>query len=328
MNKTGLSLPAASDTAHNFTSFFNFMLIVSTILFVLTVAAGIYFVIKYRRRSDNDPTIQVHGNDWVEWGSMFIIAVISAIIFFWGYRDYKRNITPKADEYEISILGQQWNWLITYSNGRTLMNEMYLPEGRPVKLVMTSKDVLHSFFIPAFRVKMDTVPGMYTSLRFTPTKTGVFDIFCAEYCGTSHSGMIGKAQVLSKEDFAKWEQGLLTLPSLVGGGPAPTTGATAAAATETPVQRGERLFKSKTCNTCHSIDGTRLVGPTFKGVWGRTDELADGTSVVVDENYFRESMLEPMKKVVKGYPPAMPTFKGLLTEEEINDLIAYAKTLK
>lgn len=328
-----LVLPVASDTASNFQSFFNFLFVVCGFLFIVTLAVGIYFVIKYSRRpgtadhAGNYKVAYIEANHWIEWGSMFVIAVVSAIIFFWGWRDYARSIAPKMDEYEINVLGQQWNWVMTYADGKTFMNELYVPVGQPVKLVITSKDVLHSFFIPAFRTKIDAVPGMYTSLRFTPTQPGEFDIFCAEYCGTSHSGMIGKVYALAKEDFAKWEKGMFTVAKSSGQAGAAAGGPTAKTP-ETPAQMGAQLFKSKTCNTCHSVDGSRLVGPSWKGAWGKEEELADGTKVIVDENYVRESILEPMKKVTKGYPPAMPTFKGLLTDQEIDYLIAYMKSLK
>jgi cytochrome c oxidase subunit 2 len=328
---TVYSIPAASDTALNFDSFFNFLFIVSTLLFVITLAFGIYFVIRYQRKGAPDAegnyqVSKVDTNHWVEWGSMFIIAVISAVIFFWGFRDYAKNIAPKMDEFEVNVLGQQWNWQITYADGKTFMNELYVPVGRPIKLVITSKDVLHSFFIPAFRVKMDAVPGLFTSLRFMPTKAGEYDIFCAENCGTSHAAMIGKVYALEQADFVKWQNGTFAVTK---SSDQPAAGANAvAAAPETPAEKGAKLFKSKTCSTCHSVDGSRLVGPTWKGVWGKEGLLADGTKVLIDENYVRESILEPMKKVTKGYPPAMPTFKGLVSDQEIEYLIAYMKSLK
>ena len=326
------SIPAASDTALKFDSFFNFLFIVSTILFVVTLAFGIYFVLRYQRKGEPDAQGNfkvsfLDSNHWIEWGSMFIIAVISAVIFFWGFRDYAINIAPKMDEYEVNVLGQQWNWQMSYADGKTFMNELYVPVGKPVKLVITSKDVLHSFFIPAFRVKMDAVPGMYTSLRFMPTKAGAYDIFCAENCGTSHAAMIGKVYALEPNDFANWERGMFAV-NKSSSEPAPGTAPQASAAPETPVEKGAKLFRSKTCNTCHSVDGSRLVGPTWKGIWGMEEELADGSKIKIDENYVRESILEPMKKVTKGYPPAMPTFKGLVSDQEIEYLIAYMKSLK
>lgn len=327
---SGLFLPVASDSAASFDVFFNFLFVTSTILFVVTLAFGIYFVIKHRRTSEEHKktVAYVEENHWVEWGSMFIIAVISAIIFIWGYRDFRENIRPKMDEYEINVVGQQWNWQIYYADGKQFMNELYVPVGQPVKLIITSKDVIHSFFIPAYRVKMDAVPGLYTALRFTPTMAGEFDIFCAQFCGTSHAAMIGKVFALPKEDFQKWEKGLYKVNKSAEPALGDAKGAGKPVAQETPVELGAKLYKTKTCSTCHSTDGSRLVGPSWKGIWGKSEELADGASVMVDENYVRESILEPMKRITKGYPAAMPTFKGLVSDQEINYLIAYIKSLK
>lgn len=338
----GFVAPVASDTAENFMSFFNFLTVVSVILFVITAAFGIYFTFKYRRRTENDEVPYIHGSNWIEWGSIFVIAVISAVIFVWGYLDYRYQIAPKMDEYEINIVGRQWSWSMEYEHGARLANQLVLPVDTPIALIMKSEDVLHSFFIPAFRTKQDVVPGIFTTLRFTPNKVGTYNIFCAEYCGTDHSGMMGEAIVLSQEDFQRWQDGLLNIPEFVktvganvaanGGNlnsgaldPAPAKSDLAL----TPMAaKGEKLFNTKTCSTCHSIDGSRKVGPSFKGLWGSLEETQDGAKVKVDENYFRESLLEPMKRITKGYPPAMPTFKGQLTDDEIRYLIAFVKTLK
>jgi cytochrome c oxidase subunit 2 len=164
------------------------------------------------------------------------------------------------------------------------------------------------------------VPGQYTSLRFTPTQTGTFDIFCAEFCGTSHSGMIGKVHVVEPDQFKAFLSGEFKA--------SPVAAANSKEPMKSMAELGAVVYKTKTCNTCHSIDGTRLVGPTFKGMWGKSEEMANGQSVTVDENYFRESLMDPMKKIVKGYPPGMPQFRGIVSDEEMNQLIAYIKTLK
>lgn len=333
----GLVAPIASDTAVRFNSFFNFLTVVSIILFVTSVSFGLFFVVKYRRRSDSDQVPYIEGNNWLEWGSIFGIAVISAVIFVWGYLDYRAQIAPKMNEYEINITGRQWSWTMEYQHGARLANQLVLPVDLPIKLIMKSEDVLHSFFIPAFRTKQDVVPGIFTTLRFTPNKVGTYNIFCAEYCGTDHSGMMGEVLVLSQDDFRKWRDGMLSIPDFVksaGAAVAMNGGDTSSgvldgkSAMVSMEERGKELFTSKTCSTCHSIDGTRLVGPTWKGLWGSTEETMDGTKVTVDENYVRESILEPMKKITKGYPPAMPTFKGQLSDDDIRYLIAYMKSLK
>ncbi len=347
----GFVAPIASDTAQNFDTLFNFLTVTSIILFAVTTAFGLYFTIKYRRRTENDEVPYIDGNHWIEWGSIFIIAVISAVIFVWGLIDYRYQIAPKMDEYEVNVIGRQWSWTMQYQHGASLANQLVLPIDIPIKLVMKSEDVLHSFFIPAFRTKQDVVPGIFTTLRFTPNKVGTYNLFCAEYCGTDHSGMMGEVIVLSKENFQNWKNGLMKIPDYVkkaganiaanssdtrggnntsrGAIDPPNSNNTSGGTSMIPMaEKGKALFISKTCSTCHSIDGSRLVGPTFKGLWGSMEETQDGSKVKVDENYFRESLFEPMKRITKGYPPAMPTFKGQLSDDEIRHLIAYVKTLK
>jgi cytochrome c oxidase subunit 2 len=225
---------------------------------------------------------------------------------------------------EINVIGQQWSWQIQYPDGKSLTNQMVVPRGKPVKLIMTSKDVLHSFFLPSFRIKTDTVPGQFTSMHFVATKTGTFEIFCAEYCGTAHSKMIGKVHVLEPEDYQKWLDGLYKIQET-----APVaTNQSLAQATLSMAEQGALIYKTRSCNACHSVNGDPMVGPSFKGLFGTEQELIGGTKVVVDENYIRESVMDPMKKVVKGFTPSMPTFRGLLSDEEVNQLIAYIKSLK
>lgn len=319
-------LPSAAVTATNFDQFFKFIVASSVVFFVAVVGAGLYFAWKGRRQGQIKDTPYIPHSYLVEFCSIFITSIWVAVIFIWGWGDYKSFITPKQDEYEINITGQQWSWQMQYANGKTLTNQLVVPRGRPIKLIMGSKDVLHSFFIPAFRVKNDLVPGQFTALRFTPTKTGEFDLFCAEYCGTSHSGMVGKVDVLEPEDFQKWLDGTFKIAKHVVGSVGGE--AAAAAAPISLAEQGAVLYKTKTCNTCHTINGGSLIGPSFKGIWGKQEELMDGTRVTVDENYVRESLMDPMKKIVKGFSPSMPTFRGMLSDEEVNALIAYLKTLK
>lgn len=319
-------MPSASTQGEKFDLYMLVALLIGTVLFVGTLAVGIYFALKYRRRSDNDKVAYIPGNFLVEFVSIFGISIWVAVFFIWGWNDYSYMITPKTNEYEINVIGQQWNWQIQYPTGKTLVNEMYVPKDQSVKLVMTAKDVLHSFFIPSFRVKMDTVPGQFTTMHFTATKTGTYDIFCTEYCGTSHSKMIGKVHVLEPQDFQRWLDGVFELPK------AEAADAVAAVAKDAPTltmaQMGEKVFKNRSCNACHSVTGDRLVGPTFKGLFASEQELMGGTKVAADENYIRESIMEPMKKIVKGYSPSMPTYKGQLSDEEVNHLIAYIKSLQ
>ncbi len=313
-------LPAASVAAEKFESFFTIYLWIGTLLFVGTLGIGIYWAIRYRRRSENDQTPYIPHNYLVEFASVFFISVWVAVFFVWGWQDYSAIIAPQANEYEINIIGQQWNWQIQYQHGKSFTNEIYLPRGRPIRLIMTSKDVLHSFFIPEFRVKQDVVPGQFTSLRFVSTQAGEYNIYCAEYCGTAHSKMIGKVFVMEPADFEKWIDGVYK-PEHAAEGAAPAQALSMAEA-------GAQVYQTKTCNACHSVDGSRVYGPSFKGLYGSQAEMENGEKVTVDENYIRESIMDPMKKLVKGYPPQMPVFRGMLSDEEVNQLIAYMKTVK
>ncbi len=317
-------LPSASTQGAKFDLYMLVAVTIGVVLFVATLGAGIYFAFRYKRKSDNDVTPYIPGNYLVEFVSIFGISIWALGFFVWGWFDYSYMITPKADEYEINVIGQQWNWQIQYADGKTFTNEMVVPVGKPVRVIMTSKDVLHSFFIPEFRVKMDTVPGQFTAMHFTATKPGVYNIFCTEYCGTSHSKMIGKVYALNEADFKGWQDGLYQIPKLAPEGPA--TGI--ATANLSMAELGQNVYRTKSCNACHSVDGSAKVGPTFKGLFGSEQELMTGTKITADENYIRESIMDPMKKVVKGYAPSMPTYRGILSDEEVNQLIAYMKSLK
>ncbi|MBI3544816.1 MAG: c-type cytochrome, partial [Deltaproteobacteria bacterium] len=211
-----------------------------------------------------------------------------------------------------------------YANGRKTMNEFYLPKGKPAKLIMTSEDVIHSFSLPYSRVKQDVQPGMYTYISFEPTLVGDQPVYCTMYCGTGHSDMLATLHVVEPEDYQRW----------LDTGKAPA-GIVAAAAKTAPgggplsmADKGKALSASKGCIACHSADGSPKVGPTWKGVFGKDEELQDGTKVKVDENYIRESIVNPTAKIVKGFAPSMPPFAGLLNDDEINALIAYIKSLK
>lgn len=233
------------------------------------------------------------------------------IIFVWGFKDFVRLHIVPANATEIKVTAQKWFWSFDYADGANSVGELVVPVGKPIKLLMSSKDVIHSFFIPAFRVKMDVLPNRYTITWFEATHTGEFDLFCAEFCGKGHSEMLGKVKVLPEEEYQKWLE--------AGSGPA---------AGESLRDYGARVYVKYACNTCHSVDGSKNVGPTFKGLFARRVALADGSMITVDENYLRESMLNPMSKVVAGYNPVMPTFQGMLKDVDIDALIEYIKSLE
>ncbi len=289
--------------------------LLSLFFFVLITVILVVFAIKYRRKRDDEETPYITGSEPLEIIWTVIPSILLIALFVYGFVVYKEMRTPPADSVDITVTGKQWLWTFDYYNGKKTLNELYVEQNRPVRLVMMSDDVLHSFFVPGFRVKQDVLPGRYVQLWFTPTKIGTFDIFCAEYCGTGHSVMLGKVNVLSPEAYDIWENGL---PGEGGG----------AVASLPPAELGEKIYKEKGCNACHSVDGSTLVGPSFKGVFGHTVELADGSNVDADENYLRQSILEPQSQVVKGFQPVMPSFKGILSDDEVTAVIAYIKTLK
>jgi cytochrome c oxidase subunit II len=288
--------------------------IMSVVFFVLITVLLVYFSIKYRRRSEDDETPYITGSEPLEIIWTVIPSILLIVLFVYGYVVYMDMRTPPEDAVDINVVGKQWLWEFDYYNGRKTLNELYLKHNVPVRMVMRGDDVLHSFFVPQFRVKQDLIPGRYTQLWFTPTKVGSFDLFCAEYCGTGHSKMLAKVIVLSPEAYDIWENGaqLEEGPAIAG---------------LTPAELGEKLYKEKGCNACHSVDGSVVLGPSFKGIFGRSGDLADGKTYAVDENYIRRSILEPQAQIVKGFQPVMPSYKGILSDDDISALIAYMKTL-
>jgi cytochrome c oxidase subunit 2 len=215
----------------------------------------------------------------------------------------------------LRVIGQKWNWTVQYPEEDISVSgqgvEIGIPLGQPVQLVMSSQDVLHSFFVPNFRVKQDVVPGRYTTLWFEATEVGEFPVFCAEYCGDAHSNMMAKIKVMPVEEYKAWVEKIKGANSKLS-----------------PKELGQKLYTSKACNACHTVDGSPKIAPSFKGIYGKMEALEGGGSVKVDDNYIRESILEPHAKLAKGFPPVMPTFKGQLSEIEINGLIEFIKSLK
>jgi cytochrome c oxidase subunit 2 len=271
-----------------------------TALIFLTV---FYFAIKYRRRSAEAKATQVEGNLPLEVVWSIIPAGICAFTFLWGSSLYVRNSRPPEASTEIFVVGKQWMWKLQHPEGPMEINELHVPVGRPIKLTMTSEDVIHNFYVPAFRVQKDAVPGMYTSIWFQATKTGRYHFFCNQYCGTNHAVMGGYVIVMSADDYEQWLSG-----GIRG---------------ETMVSAGAKLYEQLACITCH---GTGK-GPPFVDLYGRQVKLSDGTTVTADEAYIRESILYPSAKIVAGYQPIMPTYKGQVTEEQLLQLMAYIKSL-
>ncbi len=302
-------LPQASTLAPHIDSLFNFIFWLSLISFVGVVVAMVYFAIKYHRsRWDPFKTPYITGHTLMESSVSGVLLVLVMGIFVWGWIDYHKITHAPGDSIEINVIGKQWLWEFEYENGKKLTNELIVPKDKPVKLLMSSADVLHSFFVPNFRLKQDLVPGAYTTLWFTATQVGEHPVFCAEYCGTAHSKMLAKVKVVESQEFDQWIQ------------EKPKEGGKVAIAN--PVELGKELFTTRGCNVCHTITGQSLVGPSLLGIFGKEVEFADGKKLVRDENYIRESLMQPQAKVVKGFTPVMPTFQGTLTDTEINAVIA------
>jgi cytochrome c oxidase subunit 2 len=282
---------------------------VSAFFFALVTFLMVWFVLRYRGKSgDTPPPSASHSTPLeVAWS---VIPTLIVIGMFWsGYRTYLDMATPPADAYEVRVEGQKWNWLFTYPNGY-VDNNLHVEVGRPTVLVMTSKDVIHSLYVPEFRVKRDVMPGRYSKLWFIAVEPGQYDLFCAEYCGKDHSAMLAKVEVHPPGEFDRWLADASDFLKRMS-----------------PPEAGALLYNVRGCKQCHSLDGSAGTGPTFRGLWGSEERLADGGSVVVDENYVRESIVAPLARVTAGYEPVMPTYQGRLSDEEIAAIIEYLKTL-
>jgi cytochrome c oxidase subunit 2 len=316
-------LPTASNHAASMDGLYVFLTAVCGVSFVLVIGAMFYFMWKYKQRGDNDKTSPLTHNGMLEFGWSAIPAVFLMLFFIWGELDFVKLSAPPSDAIDIRVTGQKWYWTIEYpgrpvaSTVEVLDGEiaplLIVPLGQPVRLLMTSKDVIHSFYIPAFRVKKDVIPGRYTSVWFTPIIEGTFPIFCTEYCGDEHSSMLAVVKVVKAEEYDAQVIAATTLEQGEG---------------ETLEAFGEKVYKSFACNSCHNTDATVKVGPGFGGVFGKTETFSDGSSQTVDENYIRESIYTPNAKVVAGFTPQMPSFAGQINDDQMNAIIAYIKSLE
>jgi cytochrome c oxidase subunit 2 len=297
---------SASSQSGMVDAFFTFMVIVTGLVVLGVFLLILIFVAKYRQRPGHRAE-QIEGSTPLELTWSLSPLAIFLLMFAWGALIYFNERNPPRGSDEVYVVAKQWMWKLQHEGGQREINELHVPVNRDVKLIMTSQDVIHSFYVPAFRVKQDVLPGRYTTLWFHATKPGTYHLFCAEYCGTMHSGMIGQVVVMEPAQYQSWLGG--------GGGSAGSLTAT-----------GEQLFQSLGCSTCHRLD-VQGRGPNLAGIFGKPQQLEDGRSVTVDENYIRESIVAPSAKVVSGFKPIMPTFQGLVSEEQITALVAYIKSL-
>lgn len=298
-----------------------FIMAISVFFFAIVIGGMILFAIKYRSK-EGAKSSYIHGHVPLEITWTIIPTILLLVIFGWGWVVYRDMTQPPIGAYEVRVIGKQWLWQFQYPDGRSTINELYFPANKPVKLIMTSEDVLHSFFIPNFRVKKDVVPGMYTSVWFNTKTPGRHQIYCTEYCGTSHSGMLAVAYALDEKQWAEFERGKKPQIPLAEGG------ATGSKPALKLADIGKQLTKTKGCIACHTEDGSQLVGPSYKGLFGKEREFADGSKATADENYLIESINEPQKRLVKGFQPVMPVFQGQLSAEDLNAIVEYIKSVK
>jgi|CXWL01.1.fsa_nt_gi cytochrome c oxidase subunit 2 len=299
--------PESASTVSDQVDLLYFALLGMTAFFSLLIAvAVVYLAVRYHRQHPDQVGHAEHENATLElvWSIIPLAIVIG--LFFWGAKVYFTLGTPPDDAVTYYVTGKQWMWKIQHPEGNREINELHVPVGQAVKLVLASEDVLHAFYVPEFRIKMDAVPGRYRTMWFEATKVGTFHLFCAEYCGAEHSRMIGKIVVMSPPEYEAW---------LAGGKPDKTMAAS-----------GADLFNSLACNTCHRPDSSARA-PQLVGLYGSTVAFLDGGTSLVDDNYVRESILDPAKHIVVGYNPIMPTFRGQVTEEELHQLLLYIKSL-
>jgi cytochrome c oxidase subunit 2 len=285
-----------------------FFLLAIAVFFSLLIAGLIvYYAIRYRRVSADAVGTRIRGGMVLEVTWTVIPLIITMVIFVWGASVYFAMASPPPETLNIYVVGKQWMWKFQHLDGQREINELHVPVGRDVKLITTSEDVIHDLFVPAFRIKADVLPGRYINIWFRATRPGRYHLFCAEYCGTKHSGMTGQVVVMEPADYQDWLSG--------GAG----QGSLASA--------GEKLFNDLACNTCHRPDSQGR-GPVLNGLFGKTVSLVGGGMLTADEGYIRESILNPSAKITAGFQPIMPTFQGLVTEEQLLELVEYVKSLK
>jgi cytochrome c oxidase subunit 2 len=302
MNTFRLFPERASTVSHQTDALYLFLCSVTAFFSILIFVLIVFFAIKYRRRSAAPPPI-VHTDLRLELLWTIIPLLIVLVIFFWGARIFFFIYRPPHDALDVHVIGKQWMWKIQHPSGRREINELHVPIGQPVRLLIASQDVIHGFYIPAFRIKQDAIPGRFANIWFEADKVGEYHLFCHEYCGTQHSKMIGRVVVMEQQKYQEWLAG--------------TPGE------ESPAQAGAQLFNSLGCVKCHGEKA-----PTMAGLYGSRQRMTDGGIVEADEQYLRESILDSTRRVVAGYAPIMPSFRGQISEEQLMQLVAYIKSLR
>ena len=301
-------MPESASTLSSDVDALYFYLSGVTVFFTLLIAGAIiFFVIRYRRRNVSEIPRPIEGSTRLETFWSVIPLLIAMSFFFWGASVFYRQYRPPTNALEVYVVGKQWMWKFQHPTGQREINELHVPVGRKVKLIMTTEDVIHDVFVPAFRIKADVVPGKYTTQWFEATKPGRYHFFCAEYCGMNHSGMRGWVVVMEPTEFENWLSGNANQMS--------------------PAAAGQQMFESLGCASCHGANGEGGRGPSLLGVFGSNVTLSNGQTVPADEAYLRESILNPQAKIVSGFGPIMPTFQGQMNEEQLLQVTAYIKSL-
>jgi cytochrome c oxidase subunit 2 len=298
---------SASTFSGQVDALYGYLLLVSAFFSLLISGLITYLALRYRRTEENRVATQIEGVLRLELTWIVIPFALTMVMFGWGAKVFFDINRMPDDAIDVYVTGKQWMWKIQHPQGQREINELHVPVGQKVRLIMTSEDVIHSFYIPAFRMKRDVVPGRYHKAWFEATKVGTYHLFCAEYCGTDHSRMVGRVHVLEPADYEQWLSG--------------------APAGEPPEEAGRKLFGAMRCDTCHD-GGPGARGPLLTGLFGSEVRLAGGGRAVADETYVRESILRPMAKIVEGFDPVMPAFEGQLGEEQVLQLLAYIKSLQ
>ena len=296
--------PQASTVALEVDALYALLVAITAFFTLLVVGLFLYFGIRYRRKSEAERPIQVHPPVWLEIAWSVIPLLICVVLFVWGVQLYFKIYTPPKDAITISIVGKRWMWKIQHMSGAREINELHVPLGVPVRLLITSEDVIHAVSIPAFRIKRDAIPGTMTTTWFNATQKGEFHLFCAEYCGTNHSRMIGTVYVMEPDAYQRWLSG-------------PNAGLP-------PAVQGARLFEELNCVSCHR-NGPTQRGPVLEGLYGTPVLLKGGSKTTADDVYIRESIVNPTAKVVNGFEPIMPVYLGQLSEEQVNALLTYVR---
>jgi cytochrome c oxidase subunit II len=301
--------PVNSTVAGDVDALFTFINVVSLIILLGITAAIIYFSIRYKRKSEDDVTPVIKHNTALEVTWTVVPLILILIVFAWGFRGYMDMRTPPPNAYEVYVTANSFFWQFTHPNGVQTTNELHVPSGRPVKLIMQSRDVIHSFFVPDYRIKQDVLPGRYTTAWFQTKHSGESVVFCTEYCGTGHSAMSAKVIAMEVDDFNEW----LEVQRIESQRELPLA------------ELGRNLYQQQGCFACHSIDGSANIGPTFQGLYGSTRNFTDGTSLVADDEYIRESIYDPAAKIVAGYNNVMISYRGLIDDNQMNALIEFIK---